>query len=112
MNALGSLARSADTRERLGQRRTRTFSPTHKFRSGSGRFEGPRRSPRLSSFTDSVRLGNGTGLGMRTLGKIRFSAGLTAVFCGGLVAAGCDVFGAASVHTVINAAHHAARGED
>ena len=49
---------------------------------------------------------------MRNLGKIRLSAGVTAVFCGGLVAAGCDVFGAAAVHTVINAAHHAARGED
>ncbi len=31
---------------------------------------------------------------------------------GVLVAAGCDVFSAQPVHTVINAAHHAARGED
>jgi hypothetical protein len=49
---------------------------------------------------------------MRNFGKIRFSAGAAALMCGGLVAAGCDVFGGASVHTIINGAHHAVRGED
>ena len=34
------------------------------------------------------------------------------MMCGALVAAGCDAFSGQPVHTVINAAHHATRGED
>lgn len=49
---------------------------------------------------------------MRNLGKVRLSAGVTAVLSGFLVAAGCEAFGAQPVHTTINGAHHAARDMD